>query len=365
MMETIIKPLFRAGTRSLSADWKPFSRLILAGDNVGWSLDWDMRELRGIATQLGIRTVSGLWQHTANPQAIFLAGQFFLANDNWLGIRHRVGFSYFHGLPGTGDRNFDAVYSGLCRNHERLSRIQVSHAEMRNAVLQTGIDPAKVHLIPIGINLSFFHYRDEELRHRQRARLGIPEGAFVIGSFQKDGNGWGEGLEPKLIKGPDIFIQTLETLKSSIPEIFVLLTGPARGYVKTGLERLGIPYKHMFLKDYPEVGRLFPALDLYLVTARQEGGPKAVLESMASGVPLVTTRVGQAMDIVNHGQNGWMVNVEDVNGLAHWAKFVHQNQGSALEKVLKNGKATAEAHAYTTQLPLWRNFMKGFVEWND
>jgi glycosyltransferase involved in cell wall biosynthesis len=187
----------------------------------------------------------------------------------------------------------------------------------------------------------------------------------VIGSFQKDGNGWGEGLEPKLIKGPDIFIQTLETLKSSIPDIFVLLTGPARGYIKTGLERLGIPYKHMFLKDYPDVGRLFPALDLYLVTARQEGGPKAVLESMASGVPLVTTRVGQARDIVKNGQNGWMVGVEDVNGLAHWAKYVHQNQGSALEKVLKNGRATAEAHTYTTQLPLWRNFMKGFVEWKD
>jgi glycosyltransferase involved in cell wall biosynthesis len=236
---------------------------------------------------------------------------------------------------------------------------------MRNTVLQTGIDPAKVHLIPIGINLSFFHYRNAELRRRQRARLGIPEAAFVIGSFQKDGNGWGEGLEPKLIKGPDIFIQTSEALKSSIPEIFVLLTGPSRGYVKTGLERLGIPYKHMFLKDYQDVGRLFPALDLYLVTARQEGGPKAVLESMASGVPLVTTRVGQARDIVLHGQNGWMVDVEDVDGLAHWAKYVHQNQGTALDKVLKNGRVTAEANAYTTQLPLWRNFMKGFVEWDD
>jgi len=364
MMQTIIKPLIKFGIRTLSANWAPYSRLILAGDNSGWVLDWEMRELLNTAEKLGIRTNSSIWNHCATPQAIFLASQFFLANDDWLASHHRIGFSYFHGLPGTGEKSFDEVYTGLCRNHERLSRIQVSHQQMRDAILQTGIDPSKVYLIPIGINLSFFHYRDAELRSRQRARLGIPDGAFVVGSFQKDGSGWGEGLDPKLIKGPDIFIKTMEILKTSIPKLFVLLTGPARGYVKAGLEQLGIPYRHLFLKDYPEVGRLFPALDLYLVTARQEGGPKAVLESMASGVPLVTTRVGQAMDLVQHTKNGWMVDVEDVDGLAYWAHHVYQNQGIQLDTLIQRARATAEANTYSKQLPLWQGFMKGFVEWN-
>jgi glycosyltransferase involved in cell wall biosynthesis len=364
-MLPVMKSVLKTGVRTLSANWKPYSRLILAGDNVGWSLDWDMRELRNTASRLEIRTVSRLWNHCATPQAIFLAGQFFLTNEDWLAIPHRIGFSYFHGLPNTGDKSFDAVYAGLCRNHNHIARIQVSHSQMRDAVLQTGIDPAKVHLIPIGINLSYFHYRDMQLRHKQRNSLGIPESAFVIGSFQKDGNGWGEGLEPKLIKGPDIFVQTIEALKESIPELFVLLTGPARGYVKAGLERLKIPYRHLFLKDYPDVGQIFPALDLYLVTSRQEGGPKAVLESMASGVPLVTTRVGQAMDIVKHGQNGWMVDIEDIDGLAHWAKYVHQNQGHALDVILQNGYQTTVENSYEAQIPQWREFMKGFVEWKN
>jgi len=364
-MHPMIKSIFYAGIRSQSRNWEPFSRLILAGDTAGWVLDWEIRELRRISTLLGIRTVSNFWKHSATPQATFLASQFFLADDSWLNTPHRIGFSYFHGLPGTGEKNFDATYTGLMRNHQRLSRIQVSHTEMQAAVLQTGIDPVKVRLIPIGVHLSFFHYRDEVLRRQQRARLGIPEGAFVVGSFQKDGQGWDEGLKPKLIKGPDIFIQTLESLKTSIPELFVILTGPARGYVKAGLERLNIPYRHTFLKDYPDVGRLFQALDLYLVTSRQEGGPKAVLESMASGVPLVTTRVGQAMDLVKHGQNGWMVSVEDVQGLSEWANYVHQHQGAALAQILQNGRATAEAHCYDMQFHLWRDFMKGFVEWKD
>ncbi|MDP2933318.1 MAG: glycosyltransferase family 4 protein, partial [bacterium] len=255
------------------------------------------------------------------------------------------------------------VYTALSKHHERISRIQVSHSQMREAILQTGIEPAKVFLIPIGVNLDFFPFGSAETKIAARHKFNIPQSAFVIGSFQKDGVGWEEGLEPKLIKGPDILTRTLKQLKKTIPELFVLLVGPARGYVKVDLERLGIPYRDLLWQPYPEVGQLFSTLDLYLVTSRQEGGPKAVLESMASGVPLVTTRVGQAMDLVRHGENAWMVDVEDVDGLAYWAKFVYEHENAGLDAVLQAGRATAEANSYTAQLPLWEKFMEGFVAW--
>ena len=46
----------------------------------------------------------------------------------------------------------------------------------------------------------------------------------MVGSFQKDGVGWAEGLEPKLIKGPDVLVAALELLKAEVPELFVVLT---------------------------------------------------------------------------------------------------------------------------------------------
>ena len=64
--------------------------------------------------------------------------------------------------------------------------------------------------------------------------------AMVIGSFQKDGSGWKEGLIPKMVKGPDIFLRAIEILNNSIPELFVLLTGSARGYVRHGLEKMKV-----------------------------------------------------------------------------------------------------------------------------
>ncbi len=152
--------------------------------------------------------------------------------------------------------------------------------------------------------------------------LGLPESAFVVGSFQKDGVGWGDGLEPKLIKGPDVLIAVAERLSERVPELVVLLTGPSRGYVRAGLERLGVQYRHALLPSIDAVSQAYDAIDVCLVTSRDEGGPRAVLESMATEVPLVTTRVGQAVDLVRHGNNGWIVDVEDVDGLVEWTAHV-------------------------------------------
>lgn len=362
-MKTVLQNMAKEMLKLASMDWKPYSHLILYGDNSGWVLDWEMRELNRICRHLNVPIVKPIWKHSYRPQSIFFSNQFFLQNDDWMKLLpHRIGFSYFHGLPNTGEVVFDRVYSVLQENHEKLARIQVSHSEMRDVVLRTGIDPLKVFLIPIGINLDFFSFRTKEQKRAMRAELGIPQSAFLIGSFQKDGVGWDDGMSPKLIKGPDMFVKTMAHLKRKIPELFVMLSGPARGYIRKGLEEAGVPYLHRYLESYPDVAKLFQTLDLYIVTSRQEGGPKAVLESMASGVPLISTRVGQAMDLVNHGENAWLAEVEDVDALVSYALQVYHSDEASLNSVLRAGRTTAEANSYERQIPIWAEFMKGFIE---
>ncbi len=362
-MKNIKTSLAKNILRIASLTWKPYSRLILYGDDSGWVLDWEMRELNEICSKLGVPVVKPIWKYSYTPQSVFFSNQFFLQKDDWINLLpNRIGFAYFHGMPNSGDNSFDRVYRAVEKHHERIARIQVSHTEMRDMTLETGIDPSKIFLIPIGINLNYFPFRSAEQKWAAREKLGIPRSAFVIGSFQKDGVGWEDGFEPKMIKGPDIFVQTMKYLKKDIPELFVLLSGPARGFVKKGLEEAQIPYHHVYLKSYPDIAKLYQALDLYIVSSRQEGGPKAVLESMASGVPLVTTRVGQAMDLVKNGENGWMADVENAEALAFYALQVYRSNFESLMPLLNNGRFTAENNNYESQIPLWTEFMKGFVE---
>src|SRR5207253_10152253 len=125
----------------------------------------------------------------------------------------------------------------------------------------------KVFRIPIGVDIGRFPLGDAAARTNARKALGLPESAFVVGSFVKDGVGLGDGLEPKLVKGPDALIATVGRLRDSIPELFLLLTGPARGFVRRELERVGVAYRHVRLASRDQLAVAYHALDVQLVAS--------------------------------------------------------------------------------------------------
>jgi glycosyltransferase involved in cell wall biosynthesis len=339
----------------------PFGHLFLVSDRHSWVLAEEAREICQLARHCGIAADVAVSAEGIHSQSVFFVDRYGAFPLLERGTDNRLALSFFHGMPGTGYPEFDGMFDCLRRRHDRLWRIQVTHSAMQQAILETGISPEKVHLIRIGIDAALFRPSSADERLRTRAHLGIPVDALVVGSFQKDGNGWGAGDTPKLIKGPDVFLQVIDILRRDTPRLLVLLSGPARGFVKTGLERMGVAFRHVMPQDYRAVAECFQALDVYLVTARQEGGPKGVLESMASGVPLVTTRVGQAMDLVCHGENGWITDPDRPEELAYWARHVLAS-ASDIPAVVAAARQTAEANAYEEQLPLWRAFFAGFVE---
>jgi glycosyltransferase involved in cell wall biosynthesis len=339
--------------------WSPYSKLCVRSDGYQWVLSNEAMELKKTARRLGVPVIPSVLYGLFRRQCVFYSDQFSLLDSRKYEQPHRYAVALFHGRPGRGVQEFDRMFEAV-RRQDRVRRIQVSHRAMACVLANFGVDRELIHVIPIGINLSFFPSVTTELRNIARSRLQIPASAFVVGSFQKDGVGWGEGREPKLIKGPDVLLRTIEILKPQIPNLFVLLSGPARGYVKTGLERIGVPYKHKVVKKYRNISALYHALDVYVVSSREEGGPKAVLEAMAGGIPLVSTKVGQATDLVQHGRNGWLAEIEDAEGLAGLIRRIYEDQAGA-SGVVRQALLTARENSYEAQLPLWTRFFDGFI----
>lgn len=340
--------------------WAPYSRLLLMSDAPAWVLAYEMEEVGAVANQLGIATADPkLWPFVKQQSVFYASHLSLLVGDQWQ-QPNRLGMAYLHGKPGTGYEEFDRTFDVLTRHHDRFDRVQATHSEMHRVILQSGIAPEKVFLIPLGVNLSIFPGVTAEARAAARTRFGIPPHARVVGSFQKDGVGWGDGMEPKKVKGPDVFLEVIDQLRGSVPELFVLLSGPARGYVKAGLQRMGVPFAHDFIADPRALAPLYHAIDVYVASSRQEGGPKAILEAMASGIAIVSTRVGQAMDLIRNEHNGWIVDVEDATGLAKWSGGVLRD--GAPPAVLDAARHTAAANSYEQQVPLWDRLFDGFVE---
>jgi len=207
---------------------------------------------------------------------------------------------------------------------------------MRNRLIEWGIPENQVRTIPLGVTLHRQSVISSAERGALRRRYGIDD-AFCVGSWQKDGRGFDDGNHPKMIKGPDILIETLAKVADQGIKVVALLSGPARGFVIDGLKRAGVPYIHQQLDNQVELHRYMSMADACLVTSREEGGPKAILEGMALGVPVVSTVVGMAPDVIVDYTNGILCEQEDVDGLS--AALVHLKEDRALAEHIRTAAA--------------------------
>lgn len=139
------------------------------------------------------------------------------------------------------------------------------------------------------INEKIFYHLDN--KSELRSKYSIPSDHLIIGSFQRDTEGKDENL-PKLSKGPDIFINIVNDMKNNNKNPFVVLTGWRRTYIIHELEKLNIPYIYHELVDQSSLNELYNCLDLYIVSSRVEGGPRALMECGLCKTPIISTDVG-------------------------------------------------------------------------
>ena len=134
-------------------------------------------------------------------------------------------------------------------------------------------------------------------KSESRNQLGIEPEKFVVGSFQRDTEGT-TGL-PKLEKGPDLFCDFVEDINNQGGnDLHVLLGGWRRGYVIDRLVKAGISFDFYENVEIDTLKKMYAACDLYVVASRYEGGPQAVLEAAAMGVPIISRDVGMATDVL-------------------------------------------------------------------
>jgi len=141
-----------------------------------------------------------------------------------------------------------------------------------------------------------------------RASLGAANGELVIGSVgclaaRKD---YGTLLE------------ALATLERSGRRFHAALVGdgPEREALEQRARELGVSARTTFLGERADVERLLPAMDVFVLSSREEGIPNALLEAMAAGRPSVATAVGGTPEVLEDGVTGWLVPPADPAALA-------------------------------------------------
>ena len=154
----------------------------------------------------------------------------------------------------------------------------------------------RINVIPFWVdNKKWFPIKDKS---NLRKKYGLTENEYLIGSFQRDTEGK-DLKSPKLIKGPDIFLDLIKTEFLKRENLKVILTGKRRNYIINEFNKNSIKYKYFEMVDTHILNELYNILNLYIVSSRIEGGPQAILECASAKVPIISTNVGIAPEILS------------------------------------------------------------------
>ncbi len=178
----------------------------------------------------------------------------------------------------------------------------------RRAGLALGIGrPDQYVLIRSGIEVETF--RDVPATKAEiRARLGIPADAFVVG--------WVGRLSPP--KTPLDLLASFVAVARQVPAAHLVMVGDGltRAEVEAAVATSGLTGRVHLLGLRRDVPELFHAFDVFALSSRWEGLPRVFPQAMAAALPILTSHVGGAADAVRDGENGWLIAIGDVEGMA-------------------------------------------------
>ena len=152
-----------------------------------------------------------------------------------------------------------------------------------------------IFYLPLWVNQDIWYNKSN--KNELRTNFGFTGSDYLVGSFQRDTEG-SDLTSPKLVKGPDIFIEIVKNLYKKNNKLRVVLTGKRRDYVISELKKNNIPYRYFEMTNFSMMNDLYNILDLYLITSRLEGGPQALVECGQTRTPVISTDVGIAREIL-------------------------------------------------------------------
>lgn len=191
-----------------------------------------------------------------------------------------------------------------------VTRVVANSEASARAFVESGGRAAKVRIVYNGIDPAPFEHAGPEESRALRRELGLPDDAPVVGAFSR--------LAPW--KGQHVFLEALALL----PKVHALIVGEAlfgeEDYARDLRERasyLGVARRTHFLGFREDVPRLMRLSDVVVhASVAPEPFGRMIVEGMLARRPVVASRAGGALEIVEDGTSGLLVRPGDHDALA-------------------------------------------------
>jgi glycosyltransferase involved in cell wall biosynthesis len=211
---------------------------------------------------------------------------------------------------GLSERSLPLRLLGALRRRaaHRVDRYIAISSEIQSGLGRLGIGAEKIVPVPNGIDIERFRPVAAERKSQLRALLGLPaEPLLMIYTGRL-----------ALTKGVMMLIDVWGELAAAHPQAHLVIVGTGRGSFDDCERQLnefiaahGLGARVTLTGNVPNVHEYLQASDLFLFPSDYEGFGLSLLEAMAVGLPMVSTRVGVTVEIAARGEFGILVPPQD------------------------------------------------------
>lgn len=209
--------------------------------------------------------------------------------------------------------HFNPVVTRLFIMIERFTALIMDHmvaltqGERKDYIAFSVSNPQKISTIHSGVDMDLYMMENVNIDEKKRS-LGLDPKSLAVGTV-----GW---LLP--IKGPMYLLKAMAHVWQKHPDVTLVYVG--KGDLENELReeafRMGVSEKVSFLGWREDIPEIMHILDIFVLPSLNEGMGRVLVEAMAAGRPIVASSVGGILDLVKHGQNGFLVKPGDVTSLS-------------------------------------------------
>jgi glycosyltransferase involved in cell wall biosynthesis len=233
---------------------------------------------------------------------------------------------------GTQKPKRDIVHKWIYNSVDHV--IAISDVIARNLLSTHPLRPDQVSVVHHGIDVD--HYRfSRELRSSIRAEFNIPENAMVLGTVGRLQTGKGQ-LE---------FLAMAQRIADEFPSAYFLIVGgPTHGEefraqpIYDKVKEMNLAERLIMTGFRTDVAALLSAMDIFIFPSHAEAFGLVVIEAMACGLPVISSRCDGILDIITNQQNGLLVdpkNVEELTAAVHSLMLDRKTR----KRLAENGRA--------------------------
>jgi glycosyltransferase involved in cell wall biosynthesis len=170
-----------------------------------------------------------------------------------------------------------------------------------------GVPQNQIHLITNGLDLNRFVMVNVKTRQAARQKMGLGDVPLI-------------GIVARLsdVKGIDILIKAMPLVLKKIPlaKLMIVGQGAEEPYLKELVRRMSLTEQVHFKNVTEQTQEYLPGFDVFVLPSLMEGLGLSAMEAQACGIPVVATRVGGLVDVVEDGKTGYLVPARDEHALA-------------------------------------------------